>query len=82
MTSNDAVRERSREEQATGPTAFFEVENLGIRFGGVRAVDGVSFALRPGEVFTIIGPNGAGKTTIFNLIGLIYPASSGRRWRR
>jgi len=56
---------------------FFEVANLGISFGGVRAVDGVSFALEPGEVFTIIGPNGAGKTTIFNLIGLIYPASNG-----
>jgi len=57
--------------------SFFQVENLGISFGGVRAVDGVTFALEPGEVFTIIGPNGAGKTTIFNLIGLIYPASSG-----
>jgi branched-chain amino acid transport system ATP-binding protein len=57
---------------------FFGVENLGIAFGGVRAVDGVSFELRRGEVYTIIGPNGAGKTTIFNLIGLIYPATSGR----
>jgi branched-chain amino acid transport system ATP-binding protein len=57
---------------------FFRVENLGIRFGGVRAVDDVSFELERGEVYTIIGPNGAGKTTIFNLIGLIYPATSGR----
>jgi len=57
---------------------FFGVENLGIQFGGVRAVDSVSFDVRRGEVYTIIGPNGAGKTTIFNLIGLIYPASSGR----
>ena len=58
--------------------SFFRVENLGIRFGGVVAVDNVSFEVRRGEVFTIIGPNGAGKTTIFNLIGLIYPPSSGR----
>jgi len=58
--------------------SFFKAENLGIRFGGVVAVDKVSFEVRRGEVFTIIGPNGAGKTTIFNLIGLIYPASSGR----
>jgi len=58
--------------------SFFKVENLGIRFGGVVAVDNVSFEVKPGEVFTIIGPNGAGKTTIFNLIGLLYPASSGR----
>jgi branched-chain amino acid transport system ATP-binding protein len=57
---------------------FFGVENLGIRFGGVVAVDNVSFDMRRGEVYTIIGPNGAGKTTIFNLIGLIYPATSGR----
>ena len=58
--------------------SFFRVENLGIQFGGVVAVDKVSFEVRRGEVFTIIGPNGAGKTTIFNLIGLIYPASTGR----
>jgi branched-chain amino acid transport system ATP-binding protein len=58
--------------------SFLRVENLGIRFGGVVAVDDVSFEVRRGEVFTIIGPNGAGKTTIFNLLGLIYPPSSGR----
>ena len=58
--------------------SVFKVENLGIRFGGVVAVDGVGFEVKRGEVFTIIGPNGAGKTTIFNLIGLLYPASSGR----
>ncbi len=58
--------------------SFFKVENLGIRFGGVVAVDGVGFEVKRGEVFTIIGPNGAGKTTIFNLIGLIYPATEGR----
>jgi branched-chain amino acid transport system ATP-binding protein len=57
---------------------FFGVENLGIRFGGVVAVDEVTFDVRRGEVYTIIGPNGAGKTTIFNLIGLIYPPTSGR----
>jgi len=58
--------------------SFLKVENLGIRFGGVVAVDNVSFEVRRGEVFTIIGPNGAGKTTIFNLLGLIYAPSSGR----
>jgi branched-chain amino acid transport system ATP-binding protein len=58
--------------------SFFRVENLGIRFGGVVAVDGVGFEVKRGECYTIIGPNGAGKTTIFNLIGLIYPATSGK----
>ena len=47
-------------------------------FGGLRAVDGVSFQIEPGEVFTIIGPNGAGKTTIFNLVSRIYDPSEGR----
>ena len=58
--------------------SFFKVDNLGIRFGGVVAVDKLSFEVKRGEVYTIIGPNGAGKTTIFNLIGLIYPATSGK----
>ena len=58
--------------------SFFRVENLGIRFGGVVAVDKVGFEVKRGEVYTIIGPNGAGKTTIFNLIGLLYPATSGK----
>ena len=57
---------------------FFQAENLAINFGGIRAVDNVSFAVQKGEVFTIIGPNGAGKTTIFNLISRIYQPSAGR----
>ena len=59
-------------------TAFFQADGLVINFGGVRAVDGVSFEVKAGEVFTIIGPNGAGKTTIFNLVSRIYDATSGR----
>ena len=58
--------------------SFFQVKDLGIRFGGVVAVDKVSFEVKRGECYTIIGPNGAGKTTIFNLIGLLYPATSGK----
>jgi len=57
---------------------FFKAEGLAINFGGIRAVDGVSFEVEPGEVFTIIGPNGAGKTTIFNLVSRIYDPSEGR----
>jgi branched-chain amino acid transport system ATP-binding protein len=53
-------------------------EELAINFGGIRALDGISFSVNAGEVFTIIGPNGAGKTTIFNLISRIYDATSGR----
>lgn len=53
-------------------------ERLGVSFGGIRAVDDVSFTVQRGEIFTIVGPNGAGKTTIFNLISRIYDATSGR----
>jgi branched-chain amino acid transport system ATP-binding protein len=49
-----------------------------VSFGGIRAVDSVSFEVEAGQVFTIIGPNGAGKTTIFNLISRIYEPTDGR----
>jgi branched-chain amino acid transport system ATP-binding protein len=48
-----------------------------VRFGGVLAVNKVSFDVQRGEVFTIIGPNGAGKTTVFNLISRIYQPTGG-----
>ena len=51
--------------------------NLSVRFGGVLAVDDVSFEVQRGEVFTLIGPNGAGKTTVFNLISRIYTPTAG-----
>jgi branched-chain amino acid transport system ATP-binding protein len=57
---------------------FFAAQDLSLRFGGIVAVDSVSFDVRQGEVFSIIGPNGAGKTTIFNLISRIYTPSTGR----
>jgi branched-chain amino acid transport system ATP-binding protein len=55
-----------------------EVTGLTRSFGGVRAVDDVSFAVAPGEVLGIIGPNGAGKTTVFELISGFLPAEGGR----
>ncbi|MGR3803163.1 ABC transporter ATP-binding protein [Marinibacterium profundimaris] len=57
--------------------SLLEVEDLAVHFGGVKAVDGVSFSVEPGEVFAIIGPNGAGKSTIFNLISRIYDPTRG-----
>jgi branched-chain amino acid transport system ATP-binding protein len=57
---------------------FFAAEGLQINFGGIKALDGVSFTVEHGQVFTIIGPNGAGKTTIFNLISRIYDPTAGR----
>jgi branched-chain amino acid transport system ATP-binding protein len=58
--------------------SLFTADNLSVSFGGIRAVDGVSFDVEKGEVFTIIGPNGAGKTTIFNLVSRIYNPTGGR----
>lgn len=52
--------------------------DIGISFGGVKAVDGVSFSVKPGQILSIIGPNGAGKTTLFNVISGVYAANRGK----
>ena len=57
--------------------SMLDVTEIGISFGGVRAVDNVSFKARVGDVYSIIGPNGAGKTTLFNLVSGIYQPKSG-----
>ncbi|AVO37977.1 ABC transporter ATP-binding protein [Pukyongiella litopenaei] len=59
---------------------LLEIRDLTVHFGGVKAVDGVSFDVAPGEIFAIIGPNGAGKSTIFNLISRIYKPTRGTIW--
>jgi len=58
-------------------TPLLEVRDLCRHFGGVRAVDGVSFTVPEGGVHAVIGPNGAGKTTLFNVITGVLPPSSG-----
>lgn len=58
--------------------SHFAVDKISISFGGIRAVDGVSFDVRQNSIFSIIGPNGSGKTTIFNMISGIYKPDSGR----
>ncbi len=59
------------------PDILLSAKDLSVRFGGVLAVNKVSFDVQKGEVFTLIGPNGAGKTTVFNLISRIYTPTSG-----
>ncbi|PNG59401.1 MULTISPECIES: ABC transporter ATP-binding protein [unclassified Variovorax] len=60
-----------------GADVLLSANDLSVRFGGVLAVNKVSFEVRRGEVFTLIGPNGAGKTTVFNLISRIYTPTTG-----
>ena len=57
--------------------ALLEVKNLGISFGGLRAVDGLSVSIDQGQLYGLIGPNGAGKTTVFNLLTGVYKPDSG-----
>ena len=57
-------------------TAVLEVTNLRKAFGGIVAVDGVSFEVRAGEILGIIGPNGSGKSTLFNcVLGQLQPSA-------
>ena len=58
--------------------SLLQIDGLGIDFGGLRAVNDVSFSLKPGEIVSVIGPNGAGKTTLFNMISGVYAPARGR----
>ena len=58
--------------------AFFRVEKLQKRFGGLAAIDGLSFELKEGAIHGLIGPNGAGKTTVFNVITGYYRPTAGK----
>ena len=60
---------------------LLELDRIGISFGGLRAVDDLSFQVRRGEIVGLIGPNGAGKTTVFNMITGVYQPTDGHiRW--
>ncbi len=67
---------RTKHPQATDEV-ILEVENLHKHFGGVKAVNGMSFKVRKGDVVVLIGPNGSGKTTVLNVLSGIYDATDG-----
>ncbi len=58
--------------------AMLEVKNLGISFGGLRAVDDLNMTIEKGELYGMIGPNGAGKTTVFNMLTGVYKPTNGK----
>jgi branched-chain amino acid transport system ATP-binding protein len=58
--------------------ALLEVKNLGISFGGLRAVNGFDISIEKEALYGLIGPNGAGKTTVFNLLTGVYKPDSGK----
>jgi branched-chain amino acid transport system ATP-binding protein len=57
---------------------ILKATDIGISFGGVKAIDGVSFSVAPGQILSIIGPNGAGKTTLFNVVSGVYVSDQGQ----
>ena len=58
--------------------ALLDVKNLGISFGGLRAVNGFDISIEKEELYGLIGPNGAGKTTVFNLLTGVYKPDAGK----
>jgi branched-chain amino acid transport system ATP-binding protein len=57
--------------------ALLEVDDVSVRFGGIVALDGLSFVIEEGQICALIGPNGAGKTTLFNVVSRIYDPTEG-----
>ena len=76
--SETRARTRATTQIHDGRPVVLAVEGVSVRFGGLLAVDGVSFKVRQGEILAVIGPNGAGKTSLFNAITGVHPPASGR----
>ena len=75
MVAQAQVRAASEPSAAASP--LLSVRNVSVRFGGIVALDGVSFTLEEGQILGLIGPNGAGKTTLFNCVSRLYTPNRG-----
>ena len=71
------LRKKQRDSLPAADDIFLRVENVSLRFGGVKAITGVSFEIRRGEISSIIGPNGAGKSSMLNVINGVYHPQEG-----
>jgi branched-chain amino acid transport system ATP-binding protein len=77
MLALGEMRKRKLDKGAAAEGAFLRVENIHLRFGGVRAITGVGFHVNRGEISSIIGPNGAGKSSMLNIINGVYRPQTG-----
>lgn len=76
----DSVKEKSKSDKILPDDVLLEVKGLKMYFGGLKAVDDLTFNVKKGEIFGLIGPNGAGKTTVFNCITRFYDATDGEMY--
>ncbi len=77
MLAIGKLRKRGQDSLPAADEKFLRVENVSLRFGGVKAITGVSFAINRGEISSIIGPNGAGKSSMLNVINGVYHPQEG-----
>jgi len=77
MVALGEMRKRKAESGAAAAGAFLSVQDIHLRFGGVRAITGVGFSVERGEISSIIGPNGAGKSSMLNIINGVYRPQTG-----